>query len=220
MEDDRCRGHCCHGFQLWDYEYATRRYNELLAMPEDERPESEEEFLFIYPMLIPLRLPVVSKTSRHPFYQLAEVQTASDWSLDPKNFGPDSPTTTYSCKNLQPNGDCGIYGQRRPKMCERYPNGRPCEFVDCGSKINKNWGASSPVGGRDFVPLEKFKDDAKWRARRVTLLQDIAALHGEDVAKADDVRGEAGPTIVVQVGQQQEEAEVRYVGGSSGSGSS
>jgi Fe-S-cluster containining protein len=38
----------------------------------------------------------------------------------------------YSCNNLQPNGDCGIY-ETRPEMCRVYPNGHKCEFTGCTS---------------------------------------------------------------------------------------
>lgn len=36
----------------------------------------------------------------------------------------------YTCKELQPNGDCGIYAER-PHMCRDYPYGRPCEQPAC-----------------------------------------------------------------------------------------
>jgi uncharacterized protein len=37
----------------------------------------------------------------------------------------------YTCRHLQPNGDCGIY-ESRPLMCSDYPyNGGKCEFEGC-----------------------------------------------------------------------------------------
>lgn len=36
----------------------------------------------------------------------------------------------YTCKNLLPNGDCGIY-QTRPVLCSAYPYGRTCRYSDC-----------------------------------------------------------------------------------------
>lgn len=36
----------------------------------------------------------------------------------------------YTCRNLQPNGDCAIY-DHRPRMCSEYPYGSGCEMVDC-----------------------------------------------------------------------------------------
>lgn len=36
----------------------------------------------------------------------------------------------YDCRNLQANGDCGIYA-RRPAMCRAFPNGQPCDKRGC-----------------------------------------------------------------------------------------
>lgn len=36
----------------------------------------------------------------------------------------------YSCRHLQPNGDCGIYSVR-PAMCRDYPYGASRNFQDC-----------------------------------------------------------------------------------------
>lgn len=36
----------------------------------------------------------------------------------------------YRCRNLQPNGDCGIY-EKRPKMCSEYPYGGACRYDGC-----------------------------------------------------------------------------------------
>ena len=35
----------------------------------------------------------------------------------------------FTCKNLQPNGDCGIY-ETRPEMCRTYPDGYRCKSGD------------------------------------------------------------------------------------------
>jgi Fe-S-cluster containining protein len=52
----------------------------------------------------------------------------------------------YRCKNLQPNGDCGIY-DTRPDMCRDYPYGRPCKIEGC------TWDAVQPKpGGEDASP--------------------------------------------------------------------
>lgn len=36
----------------------------------------------------------------------------------------------YTCANLLPSGDCGIYDSR-PSMCRRYPYGRGCDVPGC-----------------------------------------------------------------------------------------
>ena len=40
------------------------------------------------------------------------------------------PGNYYRCKNLQANGDCGIY-EDRPMMCRGYPYGRACSYRGC-----------------------------------------------------------------------------------------
>lgn len=40
---------------------------------------------------------------------------------------------TYTCRHLQPNGDCAIYEQR-PKMCRDYPYDEPCHHPGCTLK--------------------------------------------------------------------------------------
>lgn len=36
----------------------------------------------------------------------------------------------YTCLNLQPGGDCGVY-EARPRMCRNFPYGKACPFPDC-----------------------------------------------------------------------------------------
>jgi Fe-S-cluster containining protein len=36
----------------------------------------------------------------------------------------------YTCKHLQPNGDCGIY-ENRPRVCSGYPYGNHCNYPGC-----------------------------------------------------------------------------------------
>ena len=36
----------------------------------------------------------------------------------------------YGCKNLQTDGNCGIYSDR-PEMCRDYPYGRECGYTEC-----------------------------------------------------------------------------------------
>ena len=43
------------------------------------------------------------------------------------------PAHYYTCKNLQDNGDCGIYDDR-PQMCRGYPYGGQCGYTACTSQ--------------------------------------------------------------------------------------
>lgn len=36
----------------------------------------------------------------------------------------------YTCRHLQPNGDCAIYA-RRPRMCSGFPYGARCLYREC-----------------------------------------------------------------------------------------
>lgn len=38
----------------------------------------------------------------------------------------------WTCRNLLPSGDCGIY-ETRPGMCSGFPYGKPCEYKNCQS---------------------------------------------------------------------------------------
>lgn len=51
----------------------------------------------------------------------------------------------YRCRNLQPNGDCGIY-ETRPLMCRDYPYGEACRHDGCTMRPNPPAvaGASTP----------------------------------------------------------------------------
>lgn len=42
----------------------------------------------------------------------------------------------YTCRHLQPSGDCGAY-EARPSMCRDYPYGHACCFDGC------TWGAAA-----------------------------------------------------------------------------
>jgi len=44
---------------------------------------------------------------------------------------PDHAGERFTCRHLQPNGDCGNY-EDRPGMCREYPYyGHACEYADC-----------------------------------------------------------------------------------------
>ena len=43
---------------------------------------------------------------------------------------PQKSSHYYRCRNLQPDGNCGIYATR-PRMCRDYPYGRRCSYAQC-----------------------------------------------------------------------------------------
>lgn len=148
MTEDRCTGHCCRGFGLPDYATLQKDYDEALRRQAEEGVLEimDRDILAIFPMLIYL-----GNDKPNP---AGPVRGYCGPQLTPGPF--------YTCKNLLPSGDCGIY-ETRPHMCHHYPNGRPCEFVHCGSVINKNLNASSHVAsqGAGFVPVENITNRPK-----------------------------------------------------------
>lgn len=148
----------------------------------------DRDVLEIFPMLIPLRLPLKDEFSQNVFHPLASVRKTppSPDELDPEKALLVEPAM-YSCKNQLPSGDCGIY-ETRPHMCRHYPNGRRCEYVMCGSRTMKNLNAHSHVasGGAPFVPLDRVLRYSKLSvAVAVSLFEKVTIeeLEGEE----DDV---------------------------------
>ena len=43
---------------------------------------------------------------------------------------PESDPPRFTCRNLQPNGDCGVY-EARPAMCRDFPYDRRCGVPGC-----------------------------------------------------------------------------------------
>ena len=168
-DEDRCVGHCCQGFSgIGEYANLRDTYESALAKEEYDRMPMDRDVLEIFPMLIPLRLPLKDEFSQNVFHPLASIRKTppSPDELDPEKALLAEPAT-YSCKNQLPNGDCGIY-EKRPHMCRHYPNGRRCEYVMCGSRTMKNLNAHSHVasGGAPFVPLDRVRSSASpWLSR-------------------------------------------------------
>lgn len=104
----RCTGHCCKGFAL-EYSYSEIQSDYQTWLQNSQGPGGDKkskipQVEIIAPMLIPL--------GGSPKY---------------KEF-------TYTCKNLDPSGDCRIY-QDRPQMCRDFPEpGVGCHFWNCTSQ--------------------------------------------------------------------------------------
>ena len=97
----RCYGQCCRSFRLsWSPQTFQRRGVSGL---------SGDEFN-VAAMVIPLG-----------FFKVGAVLPTGELS---------SGGWYYDCKNLQPNGDCGIY-EDRPAMCRNFPNGTACSRINC-----------------------------------------------------------------------------------------
>ena len=107
---NRCTGHCCRRFQinfnLKTVIGRTRHIRELIdrgvAVSDRDRAD-----LQVAEMLIPLGVSTLHEdgVSRHRV----------PW---------------YRCRNVLPNGDCGIY-QDRPEMCRIYPTIGTCLYAGC-----------------------------------------------------------------------------------------
>jgi Fe-S-cluster containining protein len=105
VSQDRCTGGCCKEFYMQSsLEELKRDYDRHMA-GEDHR---FDEIEIIYPMLI-----------------CQDELGDSDGNPLGSRSGH-----RYSCKNLLPNGDCGIY-ENRPHMCRQFPNNKECGRSDC-----------------------------------------------------------------------------------------
>ncbi len=105
-KEDRCRGGCCKEF------YLRVSLRELKVMYDLEVSSGVEnkyvrDIKTVYPMLI-------------------DRDELGDSNGNPLGYQ----NHRYECRNLQPNGDCGIY-EKRPWMCRSFPNDRPCPNADC-----------------------------------------------------------------------------------------
>jgi Fe-S-cluster containining protein len=109
---DRCTGHCCRDFTLpfSPGELSGAVGDNIRAMNEELRGELltqqcwERDLIQIHDMVVYLG-----------------------------NYGTDDfkeRAWHYRCKNIQDNGDCGIY-QTRPGMCRRFPSSGHCGYSAC-----------------------------------------------------------------------------------------
>lgn len=136
---DRCTGHCC------------RRFTVPLSASELERAReamARQEWIF----------PGDDGNPRGPYIDhetligmLVHLEV-SDRNID--GTTAPNPVDWYTCRHLQPSGDCGIY-DARPGMCRNFPyRGDPCGFPGC------TWSA-----GRDPRLRVVMVDDVEELAR-------------------------------------------------------
>lgn len=133
---DRCMGHCCHGFTLpFSYEHlqsVTKKSSlEWINHAKTHKVDPNElrlaqDNLMIAEMVIPLgkitkKIFKETRVDRRPIELIA------------KSFKKSRPFL-YTCKNLdEKTGNCKIY-ESRPKMCRTFPDGQYCEFKKCADK--------------------------------------------------------------------------------------
>lgn len=118
---DRCTGHCCRNFFLpLTPEELKESYDAALDFKlgrDIGNKQIIQDIETIYPMVIFLGL--VDRESLD-----------GEFPPQGEKLPIQSKQNRYTCKNLQPNGDCGIY-ETRPVMCSEFPYDRPCEFKSC-----------------------------------------------------------------------------------------
>jgi len=140
---DRCTGHCCKAFVMSaSYEDMRRSYEAKMsgqdsffdtrsddtAVPIDRYARGHyKDIEIVFPMLVQLGIHM-----RHPL---------------PDGPPIDHPMAFYTCKNLQANGDCGIYASR-PDVCSDYPGRTACQFKGC------TWDAARR--GEHIVPMSEL----------------------------------------------------------------
>lgn len=88
-----------------------------------------------------------------------DVTVRSGYLIDFPPAEDDGKVHWYSCINVTPEGNCGIYALR-PRMCSEYPYGKPCLFAGCQSgsartgtmgKRLRNWPLIDPDKVATFV---------------------------------------------------------------------
>jgi Fe-S-cluster containining protein len=119
-KEDRCSGGCCKEF------YLTRSLNELKREYGRflEGHPAMDDIDIIYPMLI----------------DRDELGDSDGQPIVQHNLH------RYECRNLLPNGDCGIY-EKRPHMCRSFPNDKPCPNADCSWSLGRTgmWPGMTPL---------------------------------------------------------------------------
>lgn len=126
---DRCTGLCCKHFTLpWspahlnalvEYELYVRNCRTLGAPIEERFWEGQRLSLF-FDDIVKIRDMVIYLGYRTPMAEVAS--HLEDVRHESKH--------RYTCKNLQPDGNCGIYATR-PDMCSSFPSGAGCDWAAC-----------------------------------------------------------------------------------------
>lgn len=160
---DRCTGHCCHGFTLpYSYDHlqnVTKKtslewieYAKTHELNPDDLRQAKDN-LMIAEMVIPLgtvtkKFIKETRTDRRPMDMIAKAFKRQ------RRF-------VYTCKNLdKKTGNCKVYDER-PKMCRTFPDGTYCEFKKC---TDKKWNLKHLLSqGKltEFVPIYlvcRFRD--------------------------------------------------------------
>lgn len=113
----RCSGHCCKRFFLPLSPAELEK-----AVEAVQRKERGEPYVWIDRY----------GQERGLFGTKQDIETITDMVIVVEEKLVDGDRSYfYTCKNLQPNGDCGIY-ETRPRMCSDYPYGKhPCPYPGC-----------------------------------------------------------------------------------------
>jgi Fe-S-cluster containining protein len=130
----RCRGQCCKAFTLT----TSVRVNPWLLARMGEvwtalaACETDAE-----------RDPIVRDAEERLIPLVRDADVVADmviwlgeFSANPLTGAPVADGQTqdcYTCKNLQPNGDCGVY-EDRPALCRSYGVSGPCEYALCACR--------------------------------------------------------------------------------------
>lgn len=119
---DRCSGLCCRHF------YLPYSPDELAHLADEQR--WRDEYQEAHPGAdLP---PELQGTIYTEIRLIADLAVYLGDEAPPNNRfsgGRVASGGIYTCKYLQPSGDCGIY-ERRPAMCRDYPYSKTCEWGD------------------------------------------------------------------------------------------
>lgn len=119
---DRCTGHCCKTFplpvgpaELRQRARWARRLRLAGKLPGRASQHAESPTLTQDGEAIAAMARPIAFTDRNLITGGDRLPQTMHW---------------YTCRNLQANGDCGIYSTR-PQMCRGYPYGARCDHPNC-----------------------------------------------------------------------------------------
>ena len=107
---DRCTGHCCRDFNLPHSIAEFKRAADAVVAGSNEWCNDAGDYVPLLPDAVTIAPMLVLNMTGE--------------------YGDGKPAYFYSCTNLEPNGDCGIY-ESRPRFCRTFPDGAGCTFDGC-----------------------------------------------------------------------------------------
>lgn len=169
LRGDRCTGDCCRRFYLpYSPQELDDWYGRWLAALAEGKAGDDTEIHLIAPMVRFVGLGPGPAFRADESIESYDPVVAEKTDEDGTVVAATPLHHYYTCVNLGPTGDCGIY-ERRPRMCREYPYSRPCQYAGCTSTAARA-GKMGGVIGRGELLLR-----ARQRERSVEMIEEAEA---------------------------------------------